>query len=145
MHAQDDEGQILGVDFGLKRIGLSTCDSARKVAVGAGALSGLSGRTLARSIRSAALERGINLIVIGKPPEGFRDSEKVINGAEALANRLRKDGFQVEWIDESFTTSAVLSDRRRIGGKSSKQKYWIDESAAILILQNYINMLNSEK
>ena len=127
-------GALLGVDFGLKRVGLAFCDGIHKVAVGAGWLEGLSGRSLARAIKAAASQRKIETIIIGKPPDGAREVEKVITGVKALAASLSKMGFKVIWQDEDFTTARALADRKKIGGKSSKPKGWVDEAAAILIL-----------
>lgn len=130
---------LLGVDFGLKRVGLSVSDKAQRVAVGAGCLEGLSGRSLARALISKAREKNVECIVIGKPPEGNRDNDLVINGALSLAATLAKNGYEVMLWDEGYTTSIALNDRKRVGGKSGKNKKWVDEAAAILILQSYID------
>lgn len=132
-------GAILGVDYGLRRVGLSICDEKQRLAVGAGWLEGLSGRALARAVKAAAVERNAGLVVIGKPPQGARDAEKVISGVNALVVSLMRMGLKVVKWDENFTTATVLADRKRFGGKSSKRKGWIDEAAAILILQDYID------
>ena len=132
---------MLGVDYGLKRVGLAFCDGVHKVAVGAGWLEGLSGRALARAVRAAAEQRKIETIVIGRPPEGAREVEMVIAGADALAVSLGKMGFRIIWQDEDFTSARALADRKKIGGKSLKTKVWVDEAAAILILQDYINSM----
>ncbi|MCF7810667.1 Holliday junction resolvase RuvX [bacterium] len=137
---------MLGVDFGLKRVGLAFYDGKHQVAVGAGWLEGLNGRALARAVRAAAEQRKTETIVIGRPPEGAREVEMVIAGADALAVSLGKMGYRIIWQDEDFTSARVLADRKKIGGKSSKPKGWVDEAAAILILQDYINnlMLNNQ-
>jgi len=131
-------GALLCVDYGLKRVGLATSDEDRRLAVGAGWLEGLSGRSLARTIKNEADKRGIREIVIGEPPEDAREVGKVIDGANRLAEALKKLGFEVVRWDESFTTATALADRKKYGGKSSKPRGWIDEAAAILILQSYI-------
>jgi len=131
-------GAILAVDFGLKRVGLAVSDPSRRVAVGAGTLIGLSGRTLARTVKKQAEDRNVSTILIGSPPEGARDVEEVIEGADNLAKALRKMKFKVLRWDEEFSTAKALSDRKEYGGKSNTKKPWIDEAAAILILQDYL-------
>lgn len=130
---------ILAVDFGLKRIGLAVCDPGRCVAVGAGYLEGISGRKLARAIKAEALKRNTDTVLIGKPPEGARGVEPVINGADNLADTLLKWDFRVLRWDESYTTSSVLSARRQYGGKARTGKGWIDEASAVLILQDFLD------
>lgn len=134
----------MAVDFGLKRVGLALCDPSHKVAVGAGILVGLSGRTLARTIKKQAEDRNIKIILIGIPPDGAREVEEVIAGADNLANSLRKMKFTILRWDEEFSTARALADRKKIGGKSKPSKQWIDEAAAILILQDYLARNNSQ-
>jgi len=137
------QGAILGVDYGLKRVGLAVSDENGRLAVGVGWLEGLSGRSLARRIKAEADKRNAKLVVIGQPPEGARDSDRVAAGVDELTTALEKMGLDTERYDESYTTSTVLAERKKYGGKSSKPRGWIDEAAAILILQSYIDMLKS--
>ncbi len=134
-------GVIMGVDYGLKRVGLAVCDEGCRVAVGAGWVEGLSGRSLARRIRTEAERRRAKLVVVGQPPSGGRDSSLVAAGAANLAAALERMGIRTERYAEDYTTAAVLADRRKFGGKSHKPKGWVDEAAAILILQGYIDMM----
>lgn len=136
------KGPVLGVDFGLNRTGLAVTDENARLAVGIKTIVGKTGRTLARAVADEARLRKIETIVIGKP-SGGRDVDLVINGADNLAETLDRQGFRVVRWDEAFTTSAVLSDRKRIGGKATSGKNWIDEAAAILILNSYIDNMNS--
>ena len=133
---------MLAVDFGLKRVGLAVCDPDRKVAVGAGSLIGLTGRTLARTIKKQAEDRNADTIVVGSPPVGARGVEEVIGGADKLAEALRKMNFSVIRWDEEFTTARALADRKAYGGKTQAGKSWVDEAAAILILQDYLEHNN---
>ncbi len=134
---------ILAVDFGLQRTGLAVCDSNRRVAVGAGNLSDLKNRALARSIIQAAESRGIKTILVGEPPPDAREVEAVIDGANNLCVRLEQHGFNVIRWDEDCTTAEALAARKHIGGKSSKGKKWIDEASAIILLQRYLDYLNN--
>ena len=137
-------GAILAVDFGLIRVGLAVCDPDRRVAVGAGTLIGVSGRTLARTIKKHADDRNADTIVVGTPPVGARYVNEVIKGADKLADALRSMQFSVIRWDEEFTTAKALSDRKTYGGKSNVKRMWVDEAAAILILQDYLEHSNTD-
>ena len=139
----ENSGAIIGVDFGLKRVGLAVCDPERRTAVGAGWLDGISGRSLLRRIKTEAEKRGVVTIVIGCPAGSGRDVDEVRQGVFDLAAGLEKTGFQVILRDEGYTTFAVMRERKRIGGKSSKPRGWIDEASAVLILQDYLDSLES--
>ena len=138
------EGAVLGIDFGLKRVGLANCDAGRHVAVGAGWLEGLSGRALVLRIKAEADKRRARIIVIGCPRTGGRDVDKVRRGVSELTAGMESLDFKVVLVDESFTTATALKARKNAGGKSSKPKGWIDEAAAVLILQDYLATLRGE-
>ena len=140
MNSSDGKGgPVLGVDYGLKRVGLAVSDPERRVAVGAGRLEGLSGRALARAIAAAARSRKAGVIVVGAPPAGSRGHDEVAAGASKLAAALARMGFEVVRCDESYTTAEALAAGRRFGGKLTSTKGWVDEAAAVLILQGYLD------
>lgn len=133
------QAPILAVDYGLKRVGLAISDPHGRVAVGAGILVGLTGRALARAVMVAARERNAKSILVGEPPEGAREVEEVIAGANKLSEYLASKGFPVYRIDEDYTTAVALASRKAIGGKGKRTKKWIDEAAAIIILQRFLD------
>ncbi len=133
------EAPILAVDYGLQRVGLAISDPNGRVAVGAGILVGLKGRALARAVIAAARERNAKSILVGEPPEDAREVEDVIAGADKLSDYLTSKGFPVYRIDEDYTTAVALASRKAIGGKGKRTKKWIDEAAAIIILQRFLD------
>lgn len=130
---------VLGVDYGLKRVGLAVSDPARRVAVGVGVIEGLQGRALARAIVNSASERRVSEIVIGSPSGTGRDGGAVKQGADDLAQTLTRMGIKVERWNEDYTTATALSDRKRVGGKRNVRRGWEDEAAAIFILQDFLD------
>ena len=152
---KEEDGAILGVDFGFKRVGLAICDPNRRLAVGLETLHGLSGRSLARAIRFIARQRNVHSVVIGHPCLFFQPTENddtfynVIDGIERLTLALKQMGFEVILWDEACTSSAVLSVRKRWKhitriGSGSKKEGWVDAAAASLILQSYLDWYNTE-
>lgn len=132
------EGVLLGIDYGLKRTGLSVCDREGRVAVGAGWLEGLNGRKLTESISAAAQQRGAVGCVIGQPA-ATRGNEDLMKQVDSLATSLEATGLNVVRQPESFTTASALAARKYYGGKKSAGKGWTDEAAAVLILQDYLD------
>ena len=132
------------MDYGLKRVGLAVCDAERRTAVGVGCIEGLSGRSLARAVKAEAQKRNAKTILIGLPPKGAREVEPVIAGADALADALELAEFRVIRWDESYSTAEALTARRRYGGKSRIGKCWVDEAAAVLILNNYLDQIQNQ-
>lgn len=133
----------LAVDYGIKRVGLAYAPMNNDIAVGAGKIEGLSGRSLARAVYAEAKKRGVTHVLVGLPPEGAKNVEPVIEGSERLSQNLIKRGLTVYRWDESYTTAAALAAQNFVGGKAKPRNEWIDEASAILILQSYLDSLKN--
>src|SRR4030042_2418096 len=71
----DNRKAILGIDFGLRRVGMAICPTDSRIAVGAGWIEASNRRDLVRAITAAAREREAREIVIGKPPISGREAD----------------------------------------------------------------------
>lgn len=136
-------GVLVGVDFGLKRVGLAICDPEGRVAVGGGRIEGLHGGALTLAVVAAARIRGAQGIVVGEPAL-TRGNESVIKGALRLGKALQDEGFEVAIWPESYTTAAAHAARRHYGGVSRTGKGWVDEAAAVVLLQDYLEWRRSQ-
>lgn len=130
-------GRLLGVDFGLKRIGLAICDSEGRIAVGAGRIQGTNTKALILKIIEEARSREVEGVIVGQP-NVTRGNEDVIDGVNRLVDQLTKGGFRVVTWSEAYTSAEALSARKYFGGKKSSDKSWTDEAAAIILLQDYL-------
>ncbi len=130
-------GKLLGIDFGLRRVGLAVCDPQGRIAVGAGRIEGSSGRNLILKITKEAKGRGVEGIVVGRPA-ATRGNDVVTRGAARIAEEIVRYGFKVTMWSEGYTSAAALAARKHFGGKKSSDKGWIDEAAAIILLQDYL-------
>ncbi len=139
-----DREVILGVDYGTHWVGLAICDPTGSYAVPIKCLTGLTGRALSRRIMSVVRERGVRLVVIGCPVENVPDSNRavhqVISKVNQLKQSLEKDSVDVFLQDESYSSFAAVQIRSELDTNSDRnQKKWIDSSAAVIILQSYLD------
>jgi len=132
------DGVLLGIDYGLKRIGLAVCDSEGRVAVGAGRIEAPGPKQAMKQVVGVARERKVAGVVLGQP-SATRGNEDVMEGVEKIALELKNAGFQVALWPERFSTASALAERKFYGGKGSGAKSWADEAAAIIILQDYLD------
>jgi len=133
-------GRILGIDYGSKRIGVAVSDPLRVIAQGIGTLEN-DHRVIGR-ISSIIKEQDVALVVVGMPYSS--DGGK---GAKALEvdqfiQRIKESvSTGVETWDESYTS--VNAQRAFIDGgmkrKQRRQKARVDEMAARLMLQEYLD------
>jgi putative Holliday junction resolvase len=132
--------KVLAVDPGDKRIGLAISDELGVIANPLVVLQHVSREIDAEEIMKLAREKSAEKIIIGSSydednlltPEGRK--------AEKLADTICNMGFtDVELWDEYESTKTAQETRRAMGVKRSKRKGHLDELAATIILQSYLD------
>lgn len=130
---------ILGVDFGLKRIGLAFSDAGGRIAFAGPVLTGTEDECLARIAREAA-DRKAREIVVGLPRNMDGSLGEMSARVADFAAKLGKlTAAKVLTWDERLTS--VQADRAMLGGDLSrrKRKQRIDSIAAQIMLQSYLD------
>jgi putative Holliday junction resolvase len=131
--------RFLGLDVGDRTIGLALSDPLGITAQGLGVLK--RGKLSDDAARVAALaeEHGAGEIVVGLPQAmdgGIGpQARKVLEFAAVLERR----GLKVRLWDERFTTSAAERHLIQTGVRREKRRRIIDQVAAVLILQSYLD------
>ncbi len=133
--------RLLGLDYGDKTVGVAISDELGITAQGLTIIrrekASKLRQTLARIVEIIN-ENAITTVVVGLPvqmdgTEGDR-CEKTRAFADALAKRI---DVPIEFMDERLTT--VISDRTMDTTGQSDHKKYVDEIAAMLILQTYMD------
>ncbi len=135
------EGRLLGVDFGLKRIGLAVCDDAHILATPLPVYHTKSMRNSIDRVAAVARESEARGIVVGLPLN-LDGSESVQSGrARAFARNVQKvTGLPDELFDERLTTVEADELLREAGvTKAAERALLVDGMAAKVILQGYID------
>jgi putative Holliday junction resolvase len=135
-----NSGRVLAIDYGTRRIGLALSDELGIIASGAGTLS--NSTDAMKSIVELIVERDVKCVVVGLP--------LTLRGEEgASAEMVRKFVIQlrelvstpVVLVDERFTSSMAEQTIRDLGvGRKKRQdKGKVDEIAAVILLQGYLD------
>lgn len=141
--------RIIGLDFGSKTVGVAVSDELLITAQGIEIVRRKSEnklrQTLAR-IEELMEEYQVDKIVLGFPKnmnntEGDR-CEKTLEFKEMLE---RRTGLSVELWDERLTTVAADSIMMEAGIRRENRKEYVDQIAATLILQGYLDYLSNQK
>ena len=136
-----DKGKrLLGVDFGLKRVGYAVCDSMHVLATPLCVYHTKSMRDTIDYTAKLCVEQEVGGIVVGLPLN-LDGSESVQSGrARALARNLQKvTGLPVELFDERLTTVEADELLLEAGIKRAADRAkLVDSMAAKVILQSYI-------
>ena len=136
--------QVLGIDYGRKRIGVAHGDDETRIAFALTTITGRNDVTRdARNITDLCREHESNTVVIGLPlnmdgseGEQARLTRDFADELERLSNR------RVIWQDERLSTQAAHGDLDDIGVTGKKRKDLLDALAARQILQAYFDGLD---
>jgi putative pre-16S rRNA nuclease len=130
----------MGIDYGSRRVGVAVSDPMRIIAQGAGTLANDEG--LLGHLQKTIRDRGVTLVVVGMPysEDGGKGAkaQEVDRFIERFKEHIRVD---VETWDESLTSEEARQVMRQTGMKQKlrRQKERVDEMAARLLLQEYLD------
>jgi putative Holliday junction resolvase len=131
-----DDGSVLGIDPGDKRVGLALCHAGQNVAIGLDTFHAGHGLSLIRHLHGLIEAHQISCIVMGHPRNMDGSSGAAALAAESLARRLRRQfRLPVELWDERLTTAAG----RHVLKGSGAPRPARDRIAATLILQSWLD------
>jgi putative Holliday junction resolvase len=129
---------ILGVDFGRARIGLAISDELRLLAHPLETIA--SGSKAVARIAQIVRERNIERVVVGVPKlmsgKMGTAADEVLGFVEKLRAVLTCE--VITW-DERLTTVAAERALRESGKKTRATRGYIDQVAAQMILQGYLD------
>ena len=135
--------RVMGLDFGSKTVGVAISDplfvTAQGIEIVRRKSQGKLRQTLAR-IEELKEEYEVGKIVLGFPKnmnntEGER-CEKTLEFKEMLEKRT---GLEVVLWDERLTTVEADRTMMQVGIRRENRKEYVDELAAIFILQGYLD------
>lgn len=135
--------RIMGLDYGSKTVGVAVCDplgiTAQTVETIVRSEENKLRRTLAR-IEELVREYEIERIVLGYPKNMNNSRGDRVEKTEAFKESLeRRTGLSVVLWDERLTTVAADRVLMECGVRREKRKDKVDQIAAALILQGYLD------
>lgn len=141
--------KVLGLDFGLKRIGLSLSDDTRTIAFPLKYIPNTSPNEVMTALRDIIALENIGIIVIGMPV-GLKGKQtdigiKTLEFAEKLKINLKnldekgENPINVVIYDERFSTIQAQKSLISQNIKRKKRKEIVDSVASAFILQSYLD------
>jgi len=137
--------RILGLDVGSKRIGVAVSDPDGILAVPLVVIEYGAEDSVYDRIFDLVEQHSVGLIVVGMPRslDGNlgNQAERVKGFISTLSKRT---GLPIETWDERFSTVSARKMMQEAGTKRSRRKKHIDELAATIILQGYLDGVYSK-
>jgi len=141
--------RIMGLDFGSKTVGVAVCDPLGITAQGVETITRKEEnklrKTLAR-IETLIEEYQVEMLVLGYP-KNMNDTigERAKKTEEFRAMLERRTGLPVALWDERLTTIEANQILIESGVRREDRKKVIDKVAAVIILQSYMDSMDSIK
>ncbi|MER3413262.1 MAG: Holliday junction resolvase RuvX [Armatimonadota bacterium] len=130
--------RLLGVDYGLKRIGLAVGESEvgmafpRRLLLSKGSV-----KADAAALAAIVQQESFDAVVLGLPLTASGDEGEQAAICRRLANALENLGVRVHLVDERMTTQSA---QQALGGtKASIRKGLVDSEAARQITQSFLD------
>ena len=132
--------KVLAVDHGEKRIGLAISDLTGTIANPLSVIKHVSRAIDAAQVATIASEQEAALIVIGQSFD--EDGQPNLAGRRAarFAEALKEQtDLPIQLWDESFSTQKARAARIQMGVSRKKRAGHLDQIAATVILQSYLD------
>lgn len=140
--------RILGLDYGTKTVGVAVSDELLITAQGVEIVRRKAPtklrQTLAR-IEELVNEYGVEKIVLGYPKNmNNTEGERCERTKEFKEMLEKRTGLEVILWDERLTTVSADNAMMEMGIRRENRKEYVDEIAAIFILQGYLDFLANQ-
>lgn len=139
----EERGRVLAVDPGEKRIGLAVSDLTQSIANPLRVIKHVSRVLDAAQVAQAAVEQKVVLILIGQALDSEGEVGPQARKAERFADAVRaQTDIPVLLWDESGSTQDAQFVRRAMGGSRRSRQGHMDDVAAAVLLQSYLDAHN---
>jgi putative holliday junction resolvase len=133
--------RVLAVDPGDKRIGIAVSDETGTIANPLTVIMHSARLIDAAAIVQLAVEQGAGIIVVGQPLDSEGEPGPQARHAMRLADAIRSQTeLAVVLVDESGSTQTAREARWAMGARRRDRAGHLDEIAAAVILQSYLDL-----
>lgn len=132
--------RIMAIDPGEKRIGVAISDETGSLARGHSVIKHESLKLDCQKIAELAHLNGVSKIIVGNPIGEDGEERPQTRHAQKVAESLAEcSDLPVELWDESGSTQKARQNRLEAGVKRDKRGGHLDEVAAAVILQSWLD------
>lgn len=132
--------KIMAVDFGDARTGLACCDRTEYLASPIGVIHDKDFGSVVQKVASSASEYGAEMVIVGHPIN--MDGSEGPAPSSAPTSPTSSPGWSTSPVrlwDERGTTVSATGYLNATNTRGKKRKEVIDEVAATIILESYMN------
>ena len=132
--------RALGIDFGLKRVGLSVSDPSGTLVSPLKPITRTTRDALFDELAGIILQESVEAVVVGLPlslsGEETLTTRQARNFAESLGRRI---DLPIHLMDERLTSAQAEEELNAAGVRGKKRKAALDSQAAVIILRSWLD------
>lgn len=132
-------GAVLGIDYGEKRIGLAISTEDKSFTFPRDTITRVTNEQSIAAIKQLCDNENVTEVVLGLPLDQNGDegtaAQSVRRFGDSLAEKL---GMTMQYQDERFSSTESKQQLRSAGAKEKSMRGQVDQGAAVLILQTYL-------
>jgi len=138
--------RIMGIDYGTARIGVALSDELQMLAHPTETIAVARVADPVARIAALVAEKNVEQIVVGLPRHMNGSVGTSADEASVFAEKLKmKVGCKVRTWDERLSTVAAQRALREAGKSVRESRGYIDQVAAQMLLQSYLDSLLSNQ
>lgn len=131
--------RVLGIDYGIARVGLAISDALGITAQSLDTLTiNNNNNVLIEKIKELKEQYKIEKIVIGYPKHMNGDKSETSSKIDEIIPKIEALGIMVIKWDERLTTVMAQKTMKELGIKQKDKKVHADRLAALYILEDYL-------
>ena len=132
--------RALGIDFGIKRVGLAVSDPMGILASPFKVINRTTRDALFEEILQIIVDERIETVVVGLPIDLNGEETLITRQARNFAESLeRRTEVPVHLVDERLTSYAAEAELKEAGLCGKKRKKVLDSQAAVQILRTWLD------
>lgn len=132
--------RVIGIDYGDSRIGLALSDPMQIIAKPSGIIKNKGEEHILNELKSIIAENRVEKIIVGMPFGMKGNDTEQTKKVRAFIDLLEKNfNMQIVPIDERLSSKSAISSLVQQEINTGKEKYRVDETAAAIILQEFLD------
>tara|TARA_B100001250_G_scaffold409634_1_gene434377 strand:- start:781 stop:1236 length:456 start_codon:yes stop_codon:yes gene_type:complete len=136
--------RLIGLDLGLKRIGISICDENQSIATPFKTINKTNINDLVNQLKEIVDENNIKGIIVGNPINMDGSLGKSSQSVKDISKNIAKSiDLPLCLWDERLSTVAAFNISSQLDVNVTKREKHIDKNAAAFILQGAIDYLKN--
>ena len=132
-------GRLLAIDYGARRVGLALSDPLKMIASPYRTIIKKNNTILIEEIERIIAAEDVELTIIGLPLGMAGQKTEQTKKVEDFVDKLTDRGIIIKYEDERWSSVAAKRSMKEQNIKSGYNKDLVDQTAAAIFLQQYLD------